>query len=820
MVSATYTPQMRKGWVGALVLLTTAVAVPRGDAVLATAPGNVPTLITTGSTFVAGLSNDGHRALVVSLDTGASTLVDSVTGDTFAMPFAGNALLARDGRSVLISTTISHKAADTDTNSDIYEWFPDTNATVLRTAGGASNTDYTAVSMSLDGSVLFARAFSLSNLTQDVVMFDNGAPVSLTPILGAVSRFTTSDDGRRLIYLSAFGTALSVFDRPSQTIIPLESGSGIGSVGQAFTISGDGNTVAYAFDNTFPIFEPGDFTFPVPPAAPNETFRYVVRKVDSLFTRVVGDVSGPDATVALNSDATRVAFTTKNDQGVTQAVIEDLGQPGLRTVSRTAAADANADVTTLAMSAGGTTAAFTTTATNIATTGSGAHAFWTTLPPPITAGLVALAPARLLDTRTGQLPTVDGQFSGIGKNVGHNTLALTVSGRGGVPADAAGVMLNVTITEPDAVGFATVFPCGQPLPTTSNLNFAAGATVANNVFTALGDGAVCIHTNVDAHIVVDVNAYAIAGTGFTAISPKRMLDTRVVDAPTVDGRYSAGGRRPAGFVTVFAVGGRSGVESRGGAYFLTVTAVDPATAGFLTVYPCAAQRPLASSLNFDAHQTVANTVVVKPGTPTFEDPIPVLSGLPGVPGVPQGPPMVFGNICVFTSAPTDIIADVNGFIFPRGLYSPALRQPIDSTYIPLTPSRLLETRPGQPPTIDGQSSGIGSLATGTETRLAVVGRAGVPVTASAVVLNITSTASTRAGFVTVYPCGGERPTTSNLNYSSGQTIANNVTAKLGASGSVCLFNSSATDLIVDLGGYVSIDPPDECYVCVIASDNP
>jgi hypothetical protein len=116
---------------------------------------------------------------------------------------------------------------------------------------------------------------------------------------------------------------------------------------------------------------------------------------------------------------------------------------------------------------------------------------------------------------------------------------------------------------------------------------------------------------------------------------------------------------------------------------------------------------------------------------------------------------------------------------------------------------MLETRAGQPPTIDQQYSGIGSLAAGAETRLAIIGRAGVPANASSVVLNITSVGSTAAGYVAVYPCDRQRPTTSNLNYTAGQIVANDVVAKLDAGGAVCLFNSSPTDLVVDLGGVVA-----------------
>ncbi len=73
--------------------------------------------------------------------------------------------------------------------------------------------------------------------------------------------------------------------------------------------------------------------------------------------------------------------------------------------------------------------------------------------------------------------------------------------------------------------------------------------------------------------------------------------------------------------------------------------------------------------------------------------------------------------------------------------------------------------------------------------------------AAAVTLNVTSTGSLAAGFVTVYPCGAPRPNTSNLNFAAGMTVANSVTTGVGAGGAVCIYNSAPTHVIVDVGGY-------------------
>lgn len=112
-------------------------------------------------------------------------------------------------------------------------------------------------------------------------------------------------------------------------------------------------------------------------------------------------------------------------------------------------------------------------------------------------GFTALAPYRALDTRVDP-----------GTPVGPaSTTDLTVLGQGGVPTmGVTSVALNVTVTEPTAWSFLTVFPTGTVLPTASNLNFTAGQTVAVQVLAQVGaDGKVSIANAAGyAHIVVDI----------------------------------------------------------------------------------------------------------------------------------------------------------------------------------------------------------------------------------------------------------------------------------------------------------------------------
>jgi hypothetical protein len=82
-----------------------------------------------------------------------------------------------------------------------------------------------------------------------------------------------------------------------------------------------------------------------------------------------------------------------------------------------------------------------------------------------------------------------------------------VAGPGGVPADAAAVVLNVTVSGTQGSGYVTVFHCGNPTERV-DLNYAAGQTIPNAVIAKVSsDGKVCIYTSATVHLLVDVNDY-------------------------------------------------------------------------------------------------------------------------------------------------------------------------------------------------------------------------------------------------------------------------------------------------------------------------
>ncbi len=117
------------------------------------------------------------------------------------------------------------------------------------------------------------------------------------------------------------------------------------------------------------------------------------------------------------------------------------------------------------------------------------------------------------------------------------------------------------------------------------------------------------------------------------------------------------------------------------------------------------------------------------------------------------------------------------------------------------PARILDTRVGGT-TADGQFQAGGRFSAAQTRELTVAGRVGIPASGvGAVVLNVTSVTASSSGYVTVYPCG-TRPNTSSLNLRAGGTVPNAVITTLSSTGRVCLFSSGATDLLVDVSGYL------------------
>jgi hypothetical protein len=305
------------------------------------------------------------------------------------------------------------------------------------------------------------------------------------------------------------------------------------------------------------------------------------------------------------------------------------------------------------------------------------------------ATFVPVATARVVDTRRA------------GGRLGR-AQELLVDLSGIVPAGATAATVNLTVDGPSADGYLSAYPCGQPPPATSSLNYRAGRPRGAAATVALDDRSrFCVRSLVDTDVIVDVSGAftpAADGARLTPMLPTRLLDTRTT------------GTLAAGRVAVVAL------PSAASAAVVNLTATNADTAGYLTAFRCGDPAPRASNVNYGPGETVANLAVV--------------------------PAAADGTVCIVASSRTDLVVDLLGTYGANGL-----------RYQAATPTRLLDTR-----------AGIGGWS-GRPAPFQVLDLPAVP-GAAALSVTLTSVAPDGAGFTTLYPCANDRPLASNLNYTA------------------------------------------------------
>lgn len=373
------------------------------------------------------------------------------------------------------------------------------------------------------------------------------------------------------------------------------------------------------------------------------------------------------------------------------------------------------------------------------------------VPPAPVDLIVPTDPSRFVDTRaTGT--TLDGVAQAEGKRAADSEYKVKIAGRGNVPADAIGVVMNVTAVGADGTGFATVHPCLTPRPTASSLNYTSGVNLGNEIIASLDSaGQACFYTSAGIHLTVDVVGYVPQGSAFVSISPSRVLETR--DLQTIDRQAEGGGKTAPGSTTRVTIGGRAGVPNGAGTVVVNLTAVGATSNGFVTVHPCAAEAPTAASLNYTSGVNRGNELVAQ-----LND---------------------SGELCIFTSSSIHLTVDLVGYI------------PTGTSLTSVPPARLIDTRDTT------------KRAAGSQLTLGVANRAGVPTGAKAVVVNVTAVQPEAVGFVTVHPCLPTPPNASSLNHVANVNGGNEILARLSATGELCLFTSGTTNLTVDVVAYLT-----------------
>ncbi len=262
---------------------------------------------------------------------------------------------------------------------------------------------------------------------------------------------------------------------------------------------------------------------------------------------------------------------------------------------------------------------------------------------------------------------------------GSGTYTVTLTAANSV--GTATVSHQVVVTGPPGASFDASTTAGPAPLAVAFTDTSTGAPAITSWSWDFGDGTPDSTTRHPSHVFASRGSYTVTLTvtsgggssmtrrtvtvgsvgSYVGLTPARLLDTR--PAATVDGRFRALGALGADAATDVTVLGRGGVPATGvGSVVLNVTAIDPTEESYLTVWPKGGARPTASNLNYVAGQTFPNMVIVPVGAD--------------------------GGISLFNAAGrVHLAVDVLGYF------------PGTSSFVGLTPRRLMDTRRGgAPPT--------------------------------------------------------------------------------------------------------------------------
>ncbi len=201
-----------------------------------------------------------------------------------------------------------------------------------------------------------------------------------------------------------------------------------------------------------------------------------------------------------------------------------------------------------------------------------------------------------------------------------------------IPAGSAAAVVNLTATDGLRPGYMTAFPCGQPAPNASNVNFRAGEARAAGAIVGLGLGnTLCVMADTTVHVIVDVTGYYAPAPAF---GPTAVVEP-TAGRRVVDSRNGIGGPLlplAAGEVRSFDPVAGLPDAADASAVMLNFVSTDAAGAGFLTTYPCGGAVPEVSTLNYVAGEAATNLATIELGADR--------------------------QVCIVSSVQTNVIVDV------------------------------------------------------------------------------------------------------------------------------------------------------------------
>jgi hypothetical protein len=367
--------------------------------------------------------------------------------------------------------------------------------------------------------------------------------------------------------------------------------------------------------------------------------------------------------------------------------------------------------------------------------------------PP--SGIEHVTPFRFADSRLATRLRITPLTAGIPKKI-------KFAGVAGLPTDITAVAANITAAYPVWNGWVTAYNCSTVAPFTSSLNYRTSETTGNAALFPLSSaGELCLVSSQNTEVVIDV-------TGFTRPSSDSRLvprsPLRIADSTTGLGvsRFTAGQVQQ---IDMFAAGAESGAT----AVSLQVTALNAASNGWLTMYPCDVDVPFIATINPRPFVARSNQTLV---------PIPA-----------------DGRLCIYSSLNTDVQIDLHGSFTPGG-----------DQYTPVAPTRLTDTRDRNRPEMHAGNGGA-LAAAGTTLVVDYGGERSIPANATALSLNVAITGAVANGTLTIYPCDQPRPAATAMAFTPGGAVATGIQAKLAADGRLCIFTTAGTHVVVDVAGW-------------------
>lgn len=403
----------------------------------------------------------------------------------------------------------------------------------------------------------------------------------------------------------------------------------------------------------------------------------------------------------------------------------------------------------------------------------------------------AVTPERILDTRATSTNTYSGAAQTGTPVAADSTTSLQIAGdivtplNGGnltaIPGSATAVAVDVTATDETASGNITTFADTSQQPLTSSTNYTAGDNVTGYQIVPIGpDGKIAIYNSSSGttDLLVEITGYFTSNADlggdqtYTPLSSAdRILDSRTSSGIAYTSGLSSAGLVAAGATFTLNVTGDGEVPSTATAVAINLTATGQSGAGIIEAYAAGTTQPTDTSLTYSASQTASLAADVSLGTGSYAGEI---------------------SIKNIGSYATDIIGDISGYF---------TTSTSGEVYHTVNPTRLADTRINL-----GHNAGDPTGAVATHVIYHLTNTAQLMSALSTqptLALMLTVTSPTATGDAVAYEHGIIKPGTSNLNWITGQTIANEALVTTDSTGEANIYNDSlgSIQIVVDCSGY-------------------